>query len=155
MGLSIIRWPSTKQSTVFISSHSYFEFLSVWIRSKKDDLNVCVLAFLCSALSRFLLNFFLLNLFLEMLRNFATFLFSELCWTTLFNWLKTSPASSIVWPKTWCLYKVYKPSTVWYWTDKSSIFGVIQKWKMKWELCVENNFSEDKKCNCETQQSIH
>ena len=122
MGLSIISWASSKQSTIFINSLSYFEFLSVLIRSNKDDLNVCVLAFLCSALSRCLLNCFLLNLFFDTLGSFSKNLFSQLCCTALFNWVKTRPASSIVWPKNWYFYKVYKQSTVWYWKDKSSIF---------------------------------
>ena len=112
--LSIKPWPSNKQSTIFINSPSYFEFLRDWILSRKEDPIVCVLTFLCSARSRCLLNFFLLNLFLDTLGNFSTYLFSQLCCTALSNWVKTSPDSSKILPKNWCFYNVYKQSTVWY-----------------------------------------
>ena len=101
-GLSIMTWPSNKQSTIFINSLPCFEFLRDWILSRKDDSRVWVLALLCSACSMWRLNFFLLNRFLETLGTFSTYLLCKFCSTALVNWVKTGPDSSIMESKSLC-----------------------------------------------------
>ena len=144
-------WPSNKQSTIFISTLSYFEFLREWILSRRDDSRVWVLAFLCSARSRWRLNFFLLNRFLELLGTFSTHLFSKLCSTALVNWAKTTPDSSkMTLPLLNQRTDVYRVCTSNRLFDKykpSFLLSLISiSLRMKWEQCGSDKSLMDKNC---------